>query len=540
MTGGPISGRQAFARQAWGETYARLVTAPTPLDADDIERLAIAAHLLGRDDESKQAWERAQLEHARRGDPAQAARCAFWLGFLLLLGGHEAQAAGWIARAERLAGAAGGSCAAAGFVLVPKFLEMEWGDEPDAARALADQIVDVAHACDDAELLAFGLLCQGEALIASGELKDGMTLLDEAMVAVTTGELSPMPAGIIYCAVIGACMDVLDLRRAAEWTEALRQWCDDQPDIVLYRGVCLVHRAQVLQARGEWPAAAAEAEQARRYLERSEHPAIGVAYYQLGELHRLRGEHAEAKESYRDASAHGFEPAPGFTLLRLAEGHVGIAVGAVERMLEESRTPRTRPLLLAAAVDVFLAARDVASARAAADELDQFADPSAPAHLRALADYATGSVLLAAEDSAGALTRLRGAAATWREIEMPFETALARVQIAVACRALGDDDAADLELDAASAVFARLGARPALAAVAKLPRSGPGRLPADLSRRECEVLRLVATGATNREVAAALGISEHTVARHLQNIFTKLGLSSRAAATAYACANRLA
>jgi DNA-binding CsgD family transcriptional regulator len=239
------------------------------------------------------------------------------------------------------------------------------------------------------------------------------------------------------------------------------------------------------------------------------------------------------------ASEHGHDPNPGFALLRLAEGDVDAAVAAVTRMVDESRGQRTHAVQLAAAVDVLLAAGDVPAARAASEELDRFAGPGAEGHLGAVCDHAGGSVLLAEGDATGALTRLRRAAACWRDLEMPFETARARARIALACRAVHDEDAAALELDAARAVFERLGARSELA---RLAASGgeSQRPPGGLSPRECEVLRLVATGVTNREVAAALHISEHTVARHLQNIYAKLGLSSRAAATAYAHTNGLA
>jgi ATP/maltotriose-dependent transcriptional regulator MalT len=527
-------GEKAFARQAWAEAYAQLAAAEEPLDVAVVERIAVAAQLSGRDHDSEVWWERAHLEHARLGDLAGAARCAFWLGLSLLLRGQEAQATGWLARAERFAEEAGASCSTRGFLLVAKFLEVLWSGRADEAHELAEQIVDIAKTCDDRELLTFGRLCRGEALIAMGEIKAGMKLLDEAMVAVTTGDVSPLPAGIVYCAVIEACVNALDLRRAAEWTDALHRWCSAQPELVPYRGACLVHRSQIMLARGAWDDAVAEAELARQRLSDAAHPGLGVALYQLGELHRLRGNFDEARRDYQAASDHGREPAPGSALLRLAEGRVDLAVSAVQRMVEESRGLPTQPAIFAAAVEVHLAAGNVDAARSASDELARIASRAAAPHLEAIAAFAAGSLLLASEDATGALAMLRRASTEWLGQEAPYEAARTRVLIALACRALGDNETADLELAAAQAVFERLGAKPDLARVQQLAGSPRADQPAGLTNRECEVLRLVATGVTNREVAVALCISQHTVARHMQNIFVKLGLSSRAAATAFA------
>jgi ATP/maltotriose-dependent transcriptional regulator MalT len=445
-----------------------------------------------------------------------------------------AQAGGWLARAARLLDEAGDDCAARGYLQIPVFLETLMGGDAATASGLADEIVAVARRFDDTDLLALGVLGCGQASLALGETARGMSLLDEVMVAVASGEVSPIPAGIVYCAVIEACVDVFDLRRAAEWTEALSHWCAAQPDLVPYRGQCLVHRSQVLQARGEWTEAVTEVERARQRLSEPAHPALGLALYQRGELHRLRGELADAERAYRAASHQGREPAPGVALLRLEEGKVDAAVAAIARMVEESNGQFIRPTMLAASVEIMLATGDVDTARAAADELAAIADVIEAPLLHAIVDYATGSVLLADGDAAAALAVLRRACAAWRELEMPYDAARARVQIGLACRALGDHDGAAFEIDAARATFERLGAGPDLARLERLVGPEARPRPAELTDRECEVLRLVATGITNREIAAALVISEHTVGRHLQNMFLKLGLTSRAAATAYA------
>lgn len=531
MPGTVELGRAAFARRAWAEAHAHLAAVESP-DAADLERLAIAAHLVGRDGESAEAWARAHRACLRCDDSESAARCASWLGIALMLGGESARAGGWLARAARLVEDGDRDCTARGLLLVPEFLESLGRGDRAAAEALADEMVELARRADDRDVLAFGLLSQGEAALALGEIAGGLRRLDEAMVAVTTGEVSPIASGIVYCAVLEACMGVFDLRRAAEWTEAFHGWCAAQPDLVPYRGQCLVHRSQVLLAHGAWGEAATDAELARRRLSDPAHPALGLALYQAGELHRLRGEFVDAEQAYRAASRHGRDPAPGFALLRLAEGNVEAAVAAVRRMLEESRGQPARPTTLAAAVEVLLAAGDIEGARSACEELAEAADAAGVRLLHAVADLATGSVLLAEGDPRGALAVLRRACAGWRELGMPHDVARARVTIALACRALDDHDAAGLELEAARATFEALGAGPDLVHVMLLEGTPPQ--PAVLTERECEVLRLVASGKTNREIASTLVISAHTVARHLQNIFAKAGLSSRAAATAYA------
>ena len=427
-----------------------------------------------------------------------------------------------------------GECSTSGFLLVPAFLEAHESGRGEEAQSLADRIVEIARRCDDDDLLALGLLCQGESAVALGQTAVGMRLLDDAMVSVTTGAVSPIPAGIVYCGVIAACIDAFELRRAAEWTEVLTDWCEQQPDLVPFRGQCLVHRSEVLQAHGSWPDATKAAEDALRYLSEPGHPSVGAALYQLGELHRLRGELAAAERAYREASRHGRDPSPGFELLRLAQGQVAAAVASIQRVVEETRGLRTHPAMLAAAAEVLLAAGNVAGARDVSDALEKLtrAGEVAP-YVRAMAGYCSGSVRLAEGDAMGALVELRCAGVAWRELEMPFDAARASVQIARACRALADHDSADRQLETALETFERLGARTELARAGRLARSA-GVAPGELTDRQCDVLRVVATGKSNREVAAVLGISEHTVARHLQNIFTKLDLPSRVAATTYA------
>jgi DNA-binding CsgD family transcriptional regulator len=349
--------------------------------------------------------------------------------------------------------------------------------------------------------------------------------------------------------VIAACFEMLDLRRAREWTSALTRWCAAQPDLVAYRGVCLIHRAEILTMQGVWPDALDQAQRACDQLSQPPpgQPEIGNARYHLGELHRLRGDFAKAEEIYRDASQAGRAPQPGLARLRLAQGRIDAAKAAICRLLDEgSPDARARSLMLAAAVEILLASNEVSAARRASDELSAIASQIDTPLLRATSAGATGAVLLAEEDPRAASAVLRVACTLWRDLDVPYEAARVRVLIAQACSALGDIDSAQLELDAAIHIFRKLGAAPDLARAEALatvdtapPASAAGgdltvTTGVPLTGREVQVLRLVATGKTNRAIADALGISEKTVARHISNIFTKLDLSSRAAATAYA------
>ena len=431
MTDSRERAREAFARQEWGTAYA-ILAGHEALDADDLERLAVAAYLVGRDEASDRAWEQAHLECGRIDDHDGAARCAVWLGIVLLLRGEMAPASGWFARATRLVDEHDAEGAVRGLLLLPDFFDALDGGDSMTASALAEEIFVQARRADDDGLLALALVTRGEAALARRDTARGMKLLDEAMVVATSGDVSPIPKGIVYCAVVATCMEVSDLRRAAEWTEALDRWCAAQPDLVPYRGQCLIHRAQILQARGAWTEAAAEAERACQRLSEPAHPALGLALYEQGELHRLRGELGAAELAYRAASDQGREPAPGMALLRLAQGRVDAAVATGRRMVEESRGQFAFPKMLAAYVEILLAAGDVDAARVAADELAATRATTDGPLPRATASYAIGSVLLASGDPAGALVELRLAALAWRELEVPYDAARARVQSALA------------------------------------------------------------------------------------------------------------
>ena len=531
-------GRASFVRQAWGDAYAQLSAADkdAPLELDDLERLAVAAYMVGLDEESTDVWARAHHECMRLGDVVGAARCALRLGMELLLMGEVARGGGWLARARRLIEEGNLDCVERGWLLVPAAIQC-FDEDPATAHATFGQAVEIGARFGDLDLVALARNGQGCALIRLGQVAAGVRLLDEAMVAVTAGEVSPFVAGGVYCAAIEACQEIFDLRRAREWATALTRWCQSQPDLVPYRGQCLAYRAEIMRLHGDWPDAMEEAQRARDWL--SGHPAVGMVFYQLGELYRLRGEFAEAEEAYRQANQWGHSPQPGLAELRLAEGNVAAAAAAIRRVIDEAQDRAARSRVLAAYVEIGLAIDDVGAARAAADELSQIAaDLDAPL-LRAVAARAIGAVLLAEGDTRAACEVLRRAWTGWRELEAPYEAARVRVLVGLACRALGDEDTAEMEFDAARLVFEQLGAAPDLARVDSLVRRAAAGESHGLTLRELQVLRLVSAGRTNKAIAAELVLSERTVDRHVSNIFTKLGVSSRAAATAYAYEHRL-
>jgi DNA-binding CsgD family transcriptional regulator len=535
-------GRESYAQQSWTRAYEHLSAADrtSSLGPEDLEALGRTAYMLGRDDQYVDALERAHAGHLDAGRARAAAQCGFWAGLSLLARGELSRANGWFGRSRRLLDREGGDCIERGYLLIPALLGHEESDEHEAAYATASEAAVIAERFDDPDLLALMSMSQGHALVRLGRREEGMSLVDETLVAVTTGGLSPIVMGIIYCSTIDFCQSVFELGRAREWTEALTRWWEQQPEMLAYTGVCLVHRAEIMEMAGAWQQALEEARRAHERFERATPGrfAVGRAHYREAELHRLRGELDEAERAYGEAATCGCEPQPGLALLRLAQGLPDIAAVAVRRALAEDPGESERLSLLAACVEIAVALGEIEEAREAAGQLEERSQVSQSTMLEAIATRARGAAELAGGAPEEGLVNLRRSFHLWRQLGAPYEAARARVLIATACRVLGDEEAARLELDAAGAVFSELGAATELASLDAL-EPGAAKQSHHLTDRELEVLRLVAAGESNREIAADLVISEHTVARHLQNIFAKLGVSSRTAAGAFAFEHHL-
>ena len=534
-------GRGAYADRVWADAFDALSRAnrEQTLAPDDLELLARSAYMLGLDDEYRAALEQAYHASSDAGDASRAARCAWWIGHNLLFLGQSAPARGWFARGQRLLEGEDRERVERGYLLIPTLLEHSAKSEFAAAYATAVEIAEIGERFGDPDLVAIALMEQGHTLVRQGRTEEGLRLVDETMVAVTAGELSPIVAGIVYCNTIAFCRDTYELRRAREWTEALTRWCEQQPDMVSHKGLCLVHRAEIMTLGGAWPEALEEARRVATQFTQGvlNERALGHAAYRQAEVHRLQGRFDDAEAAYREASRFGREPQPGLALMRLAQGKGDAAAGAIRRAVSETTLPLRRVALLPAYIEILVAAGELAEVRAACDELAEIAQRQGSEALIALAAHAEGAVALAEGDARAALASARQAWQVWRELGAPYDAARARVLIAQACTELGDADTAALELNASRDAFFRLGAAPDLTRLDSLRKRGRGDH--GLTAREVEVLRLVARGLSNRQIASALVISERTVARHVQNIFAKLRVSSRAAASVFAAEHDL-
>ena len=535
-------GREFYAERAWAAAYSSLSGIDAVhLSAEDLELLAASAFMVDRDDAYLDALELAYRSHLRAGDPGRAALATWWIGDYLRFRGDSARATGWFARGHSLLDQVEEDCVARGFLMLPTVHEHVSAHNHEAAHAVASEAGEIGAWFADSDLIALAMMERGHALVREGRSSEGLRLVDEVMVAITTEEPSPVVAGIVYCSTIAFCQAVFELGRAQDWTDAHTVWCERQSDMQAYMGPCFVHRAEIMTLAGNWSGAMAEVRRAEGYTQGIVNERVaGQAAYRRGEIHFLRGELDSAEAAYREASRLGREPQPGLALLRLAQGDGEAASASLRRALGESTEPLQRAALLPAYVEIMLAVGDLEQARAGCLDLQDVAQRQESRALTAMADYARGGVDLADRDASAALGALRQACGQWQELGARREIARTRVLVGQACAALGDLDTAAMELDAASDTFERLGATPELARVESLRTGLENQDVHGLTARELEILRVLATGKSNREIAAALVISDHTVRRHIQNIFAKLGVSSRAAATAFAVRHNLA
>ena len=533
--------RSAVERKAWSEAFeAYHDLGSADLTPEDWERYADAAWWTGHRKESTEARQRAYAGYAEAGNDRRAGWMAARLCIEHFLRDEPTLGAGWFARSQRHAEALP-DCVELGFAALLESTMLRYGGDLAGAFPLAEQAAEIGQRFHDRNLLGMAIHQQGLILVEQGRIAEGVALLDEAMTSVVAGEVNDYFTGAIYCNVIGACLEIADVRRAGDWAEAARAWAESIPPESPYPGMCRINRAELATLRGDWSQAEDEALRATKELLTVNPPLAGEAFYETGEVRRRCGDLAGAEEAFERAHELGFEPHPGLALVRLAQGKVEAAFAALRVAAAGASGSRLRRArLLWALADTALTAGDIDAARSVSNELGAIAREAADASvLDAIATTVRGSIKLAEGDAPQALTNLRRAGALWQDLRLPYEGARTRMAYGIALRAAGDDDDARLELRAALTAFEHLGAVVEAARASDL-LGGPVALPGGLTVREAEVLRLVAAGKTNRDIAVELVISEHTVARHLQNMFAKLGVTSRAGATAFAYEHDLA
>src|SRR6266480_3054983 len=530
-------GRDALRRHDWQSAYNALSSAgaATAADPEALQDLAEAAWWLGKLDECIAARELAYEAYEAAGDSPRALRVAARLFDDHSFKGRPAIAQAWVRRAAKTLGD-DRDCSERGQLLLRDVEIRSGSGDLSGAQECAEHALELGRSCGDADLYADSLQALGRVLILQGRPAEGLSLLDEAMLSAAEGKLGPFVTGKVYCSLISACEELGDLERAAQWTDMGMTWSAGHP-FAAFPGLCRVHRAEVLQLRGAWADAEREARHAHDELEDVNVGNAARALYEIGEIRRRLGDFDVAEGAFQRAAELGMHPQPGLSLLRLSQGRQdAAAAGIAQALSEESWNRLARAKLLGPQVQIALAAGALEVARAASDELEEIAHEYSGAVLRASSDTARGRLHLADGDVGGACRTLRGALALWQELDVPYEVATTQVLLGAASREAGDEDSAIACFRAAAGCFDRLGAA-VDARELELRRRGIAVLPGGLTGRECEVLRLVASGATNKEIAAELVLSGKTVARHLSNIFTKIGVSSRAGATAYAFEN---
>ena len=537
--GDPVAiARDAAARQEWAGAYAAYWEAdPTDLGPEDLEAFADAAWWTSRLEDSIDLRRRAFAAYQDARTHRRAGYCAWFLAYDYLMKNAWPDASGWLKRAQRCL-ADEPHCLETGFLMLLESNVAEAEGDPKAALMYARRGLDIGQALNSPDLIAMATQTIGGVLINTGNVGEGTGLLDEAMVAVVAGEISPLYTGWIFCSALNQCIRIADLSRAIRWADAARDWCDTHTREMPYQGLCRLYRVEVMALRGAWDTAEFDAARASEELLAFEPVLAAGAHYALGEIYLRRGDLAGAENSFLRAHELGRDPQPGLALLRLAQGKTDAAATSLRVALAGGGSGLDRARLLAAKVEVALEAGDLGSAEGAAEELVAIAADANSTLINAMRAFATGAVRLARDDVDGAVYSARRAWMLYRDLKLPYETARAHTLLAEASRAAGDEEHARLEFDAARTAFEELNAERDARRVAELLNEAPAA--GGLSPRETEVLRLVATGKTNKQIAAELLLSEHTISRHLQNIFTKLGVSSRAAATAFAFEHGLA
>jgi len=529
--------RDSYRRSAWADATELFLSADaeSELEIDDLEALVWAAGISAQDRVMLSALERVYAHHSANENHEECARAAFWCGLRNMLIGEVGLGSGWLQRAAKHAEQTSPDCVQRGYLLLPQVYMHRGKGAYEAAIQVADKAIAIGENGDEPDLIALAGSMKGGILFRLGRIDEGYVPIDEAMLLANSHRLSPVVSGIVYCEIVASCCRVLEMVRAREWTAILTDWCRRNPQAKAFNGVCQVHRAEVLQLEGNWAEAFAEAERAGHGLiGTTEQTAMANAAYRRGEILRLRGEFEKSDAEYRLAGEHGIDPQPGLALLRLAQGRHDEATGAIRRALETAPDMPRKTALLPAGIEIFIACGDLDRAERLCSEMSDIAELFGTEILARVVDQGRGSLALARGNFGDAVATLARARRYWSEFGAPYLVARLRVDIARGCAALGDSESAERELDAAEKIFQDLGAAPDLARIHEIRAGSKAAGVDNLTARERQVLSLVADGSTNREIAEELRLSPKTVNRHVENIFGKLGVSSRAAAVAKA------
>lgn len=519
--------RDAFAAGHWREARALLERDRGDLTAADLELLARSAWWLGDTVASREVGEDAYRAHLAAGDLPAAARAALELALSWALEGDVVTGQAWVNRARRTLREVEEGPLHGYLVYLEAAFALELSGDPSRTGEAAARVDELARRFDERALAGLALVLSGLRALWDGEVAAAFGDLDEAMLTVIDGSLGPLWAGDVHCTVIHHCHELGDLARMRAWTEAMNRWSAPLSGTFLYAGVTRVHQLQLLATEGSWDLVEREIAQLSRSLVGGHGWVAAEGYRELGDIRRLRGDAPGARAAYGRCADLAVDAQPGPALLAEAEGRRGEALAQLRAALgESSRAGRAR--LLLPLVEVALRAGDLDLAESAAAELRGTAARYGTPGLRAWADHASAAVDLHRQSWERALAGLESAADVYREHRARHATARVHELMGRAHEALGHAAVAAAERATATAIYDRLGAAPDVA------RLAPPRPPGGLTEREVEVLRCVARGASNRDVARELVISEKTVSRHLANVYAKAGVSSRTAAAAWA------
>jgi DNA-binding CsgD family transcriptional regulator len=532
--------RAAYRDWLWVEAFQSFTAADVAsgLSPSDYELLATTSYMLGDVASLIETQEKAYKGYLEEGQPLPAARVALWVASGLASRGKFAEAGGWVERGSRLLEPVDMPCMEMGYLLLPQALRHMISGEFAEVVPIAAEAARIGREFNYPDLIALATHSEARALLALGKSKEGFRLLDEVMLSVIAGDCSPMVTGMVYCSVLEGCYETHEVKRAAVWTDSLADWCGAQADLVAFNDQCLAHRSELLRLQGDWAEALSEAQ--RSHANRARGPVAAQAHYQQAEIHRMRGDFERAEQEYQETAIKGGEPQPGLALLQLKVGSEDAAVASIRRALLEAQGILPRARLLPGCVEVFVATGHLEDAAMAVEELNSIAGATSIDTHTAWSRYSSGVVALSTASPVDAASDLRDALRIWEDLQLPYELARTRRELGRALSLMGDDEGARVQWEAAGVAFNDLGARPDADETSRMLSSDGIEKPFGLTDREVEVLTKLASGATNRAIAADMVLSERTIDRHVSNIFTKLGVNTRSAATAAAIRNDIA